>query len=179
MTFLSHPNQDEIIKGSGYLFYNPTNIASEATWGTKLGYTEKHNAAFSPGIRTIEITEEDSGSYVTKSIFVGATPRLYANLINWNATVLGLLFPSLVGGTSGKLVGVPGSLKTGTDTFTANKVLFVPEDTARHPAVYFKDIAPKIIESAQIIFSHSDRTVFPFACIAKSYQCGPLSEIIL
>lgn len=179
MTWLSEPNIDEIIQVGGYIFYNPTNLASEATWGTKLGYTAKENAIFSPGIRTIEITEEDSGIYETMSIFIGARPIFSANLTSWNSTVMGLLFPSLVGGSSGKLVSIPGSLKTGTNMFTTNKILFVPDDTARHPALYLKNISPRVLESARIKFEHSDKTIFPFLCRAKSHQFCPLSEIIL
>lgn len=178
MAFTSHPSIGEIIQASGYLCYNPTSIANEAGWGTKIGYS-KGGIGFAPNIRTIELTEEETGIYVTKSIFVGATPRLIASLINWNSTICGLLFPSLVGGTSGKLLSIPGSLKTGTDLIGTNKVLFVPDDTSNHPALYLKNIAPHIIEGAQILFEHSERTVFPFGCIGTSYQMGPLSEITL
>lgn len=179
MGFTSHPDVGEIIQCSGYLYYNPTTFANEAGWGTKIGYTEKENASFSIGFRTVELTSEDSGIYPVLSVFVGCIARLYANLINWNSTACGILFPSIVGGTSGTLVSLPGSLKTGTDMFGTNKVLFVPEDNTRHPALYFKNISPHMIESAVVKFIHSDRTIFPFACVAKSFQMGKLSEMTI
>lgn len=179
MGFISHPDEDEILQVGGYLYYNPTNLSSESGWGTKIGYTEKENAAYSIGFRTAIITFEDSGTYPIKAIFVGCNIWLSANITSWNATVCGLLFPSLAGGTSGTLISIPGSLKTGIDNFTSHKILFVPEDNTRHPALYFKDISPHLIESAVVKYIHSDRTVFPFACLAKSFQQGKLSEIVL
>lgn len=179
MTFISHPNQDEIIKGSGYLFYNPTSIANEAGWGTKLGYTAKENAAYSVFFTVAAITSEDTGIYPIAEIFLGCQVSLYANLTNYNATTCKLLFPALVGGTSNTLVTIPGSLKTGTDNFTTDKILFVPEDTARHPCLYFKNISPHLITQAHVIYSHSRETIFPFGCRAKDFQKGKLSEIVL
>lgn len=179
MGFTSHPDENEIIKVSGYLYYNPTNLATEAGWGTKTGYTEKENAAFSIGFKTVVLTSEDSGIYPVKSPFIGCVPCLYANLTSWNRTVCGLLFPSLAGGTSGTLISIPGSLKTGTDNFTTDKILFVPEDNTRHPAIYLKNISPQILESAIIKYIASDKTIFPFVCVAKDFQHGLLSEIIL
>lgn len=179
MAFTSHPSVSEIVQVSGYLFYNPTNLALESGWGTKIGYTEKENAAYSVGFRTVELNSEDSGIAPVLSVYVGCVARLFANLTSWNTTVCGLLFPSLVGGTSGTLTSIPGTLKTGTDNFSSNKVLFVPEDNSRHPALYFKSISPHIIEAAVVKYMHSDKTIFPFACVAKSFQMGLLSEIII
>lgn len=179
MGFTSHPDEGEIIKVGGYLYYNPTNLATEAGWGTKIGYTVKENASYSIGFETVELTSEDSGIYPVESIFIGCVPFFYANLTSWNRTVCGLLFPSLAGGTSGTLISIPGSLKTGTDNFTTDKILFVPEDNTRHPALYFKNISPHLIRSAVVKYMHSDQTIFPFACVAKSFQQGLLSEMTL
>lgn len=179
MVFTSHPDENEIIKVSGYLYYNPTNFANEAGWGTKIGYTEKENAVFSISFKTVVLTSEDSGIYPVKSIFIGCVACLYANLISWNRTVCGLLFPSLAGGASGTLVTIPGSLKTGTDNFTTNKILFVPEDNTRHPAIYLKNISPQLLDSAIIKYIASGNTIFPFICIAKNFQYGLLSEMTL
>ena len=179
MAFTSFPDENEILHVGGQLYYNPTNLATESGWGTMIGYTVKENASYSINFETVEITSEDSGTYPIQSIFIGCKAILYANITSWNATVCKLLFPSLSGGTSGTLITIPGSLKTGTDNFTSDKILFVPEDSTRHPALYFKNIAPQLIKSSVVKYMHSDQTIFPFACLAKDFQQGKLSEIIL
>ena len=176
MTFVTYPDAKEIVKGSGLLYLNPTGISKEADYGTLLGYTEDGCIAY-PGYRTIELTTEETGQYPTLAIFVGAQIRLLANLLNWNRYALSILFPYVVGGTSNKAVSFPGSLKTGKDVFNMGSVLYVPEDTTNHPAVYCKTISPHLIETAKISFIHSKDTVFPFGCTGKSMQIAPLSEI--
>lgn len=178
MAFTSYPSSTEIIQVAGLLFLNPTSIANEAGWGTKIGYT-RDGVAYSPGLKTIELTQEETGITPTLSIFVGSASRFFTNLISWNATALGILFPSLVGGTSGKKVGLPGTVKTGKDFFTTNKLLYVPDDTTNHPAVYLTSIATHIMENAKIELDHHGKAYFPLGCLAKTSQFGPLSEIVL
>lgn len=161
MAFLTNPDIDETIKCSGYLFWTPTNLSAEATWGTKLGFVEKGSLKFSPGYNTASITREEYGEAVYKKLYVGSTPRLVAVLRNWNATAMAVLFPGL---NSTKALKIPSSLLTGTvisSTTYAKPLLFVPQDTTNNPCILLQQAAPNIVDSAKMMISHSGETLFP------------------
>ena len=65
MAFTSYPSSTEIIQVAGLLFLNPTSIANEAGWGTKIGYT-RDGVAYSPGLKTIELYVNDGYETTSK-----------------------------------------------------------------------------------------------------------------
>ena len=160
MSFLTNPSADEIIQVAGYLFWNPTNLAAEATWGTKIGFCEG-GITFSPGHHVEYLHQEETGEALYKVIYCGSSPRLVAVLRNWNETLMACLFPGLVATTALKL---PGSILPGTDLSSSTyskPVLFVPQDTANHPCVLLQKACPHILDAAKLKFSHKDATTFP------------------
>ena len=161
MGFLTNPSVDEIVQCSGYLFWNPTNLASEATWGTKLGFVDG-GVVFQPGYQVVTVTQEETGQAVYKKIYTGATPVISGVLKSWNSTVIGALFPGLASGAS---VKITNSFKPGSDlssTSYCKPLLYVPQDTTNHPCVLFQKACPNIVETAKLILSHTKRMTFPF-----------------
>lgn len=160
MAFLTHPSVEEIIQVAGYLFWNPTNLAAEATWGTKLGFCEG-GIVFQSGHSVIPVTQEETGPAVYKVVYVGSRPTLFAVLKNYNSTLLSTLFPGMTTSTAAKF---PSTIRPGTDLSGATysqPLLFVPQDTTNHPCVLLQKGCPNIVQAAKLKLSHSDRTTFP------------------
>lgn len=160
MAFLTHPDIGEIIQCEGYLFWNPTSLASEAGWGTKLGFCEG-GVQFSPGYQIAPIKEEETGEAVQDIYFLGATPTLTTVLQNYNAIALATLFPGM---TTGAALKIPGGLTPGTKLSSATyskPLLFVPADTTNHPCVLLQMACPNLPATAKLLLSHSKKTLFP------------------
>lgn len=187
MSFDTHPNYQEIIQASGYLFINPTDLSSEAGWGTKLGFVEG-GVAWEPGHGVIELTEPETGDEPRYAIYTGNSLKFAAVLQNYNSTVLSVLFPGLV--SSGN-VNFPGDFKTGQDILDSGngniRLLYVPDDRVNHPVFLLQKAAPYISGTAKVKLSHSDRMLFPciFTGARKTddvdgiFYVGPLSGAVL
>jgi hypothetical protein len=156
MTWVGHPSVNEILRVPGYLFWAPSALTSEATWGTKLGFCDG-------GIR-LEIlpqyvyhrTEED-GTQPSIKLYKGVFCKLYATMLNFNATALARLFCGL---TSGTTIKVPGSINIGTDVNSdtyRDRLLFVPDDT-NNPICVVQRACPNITQS--FYFTRDNDTVF-------------------
>jgi len=159
MTWNNHPNVDEILRVPGYLFWGTTALTSEATWGTKLGFTETGiRLEFLP--RYIYHRIEEDGSEPSIKLYGGTFCRIYCTLKNFNTTAINAIFPGLSG--DNKIV-FPGTIKTGRDItgLSTNRLLFVPDDRDSNPiclaqkasglpvqAFYFKRDWDTLFESA-------------------------------
>jgi len=179
MGFITHPSIDEVLQVPGYLFWNPTALTSEATWGTKLGFCES-GISFQPNQTIVDLQEEETGEETTMRVFCGGTATIIAVLQNYNATALSALFP---GQTTSARAYYPGSIKPGTDiasgTTYAKPLLFVPQDLARDPAIVFQKASPNIVKTARIVLSHSKKSLFPcvFTAIRKSSAVNGIYDI--
>ena len=185
--FASHPDYAEIIQNSGYLFWNPTNLAAEATWGTKIGFV-RDGVAWDPGHGFIELDQPETGDEPVIGIYTGNHVIVAALLRNYNATALSLLFPGL---TSSTAVKFPSTIKTGVNYYATvgyyGKLLYVPDDQANHPCLLLQKAIPRIHSTARIKLSHYDPMTFPclFTGARKSNDAdgiiyvGPLSGAVL
>jgi len=166
MPFATHPNYLEIIRAPGYLYWEPTSLASEAGYGVQLGFTEE-GVTFNPGYNVQRLRGEEKGEEWILKIFTGVTPQIFAVLKNYNATSLPRIFPGLVSATN---IQYPGSILPGTDLFSAytGKLLFVPVDTINNPIMIGQQVAPNITDSFK--FSNALDTNFAvvFDCKRKT-----------
>jgi len=160
MAWLTHPDINEIAQTPGYLFWAPTNLSAEGTWGTKLGFTEK-GVDFDPGYNYGILSGEEKGEEPLHKINLGQTPTITATLKNYNATALDKLFPGL---QAGGAVKSPGTILPGTDLLSATYtgyLLFVPDDTTNHFCILLQRASPSFIATAKIRHSHSVPGAFP------------------
>ena len=184
---ITYPNFDEILQVPGLLYWNPTNLSAEATWGTLLGYTED-GVHFEPGLNLAPIKKEETGEEITQMLYLGSSPNVTAILQNFNATVMSRLFPGMGGTTFAK---APGSYKAGkvlsgtSDVY--GRLLFVPNDDANNPCLLLQKVVPNLVESAKLNFMHNNRLFFPinFTVLRKSndadgmYYLGNISGAVL
>ena len=159
MAWATHPSIDEILRVPGYLFWNPTNLAAEATWGTKLGYSEK-GITFSPSLHILPLTEEETGDEITDLVYVGGTPAVTAIIQSHNTIMLARLFPGM-GGTN--KANSPGSYSAGKVISSMSGVyaplLFVPDDRANNPCLLLQKATPHE-SGASLNFSHKNRVMY-------------------
>jgi len=141
MSWLSHPDVDEIIRVPGYLHINPTSKTTEAGWGTKIGYVEK-GVIIRIDYKTLLLDEEDSGLDWKYKLFLGVNVKLIATLKNWNAGIISQLVPGMSSTTN---MGMRNSYKTGNLQTTNYKVLYVPEDRTNNPCFYLRAGRPNIM----------------------------------
>ena len=184
MALLSKPDPLEILQVAGLLYWGTTGFASEAQYGTKLGFLAK-GLNFYPNPTYRELTEVETGQSVTDIIFTGDRPVVIANLRNYNATALARLFPGMAVGSA---VKSPGSYGAGTSIKgTGGYLLFVPEDTTNHPCLLLQKAVPHLYETAVLLMSHSDKTIFTckFSGLLKSsdadgkFYLGPIAGAVL
>jgi len=186
MAFTSFPDIAKIIQVSGLLFWNPTNLATEAGWGAKIGYT-KVGVKVAPEYKIERNTTEETGEEVTHKFYIGSSPKMLCELRNWDTPMIDILFPGL--GATNK-IRIPGSILPGADLTSSTyskPLLFVPDDTDNHPIALFQKASPNIIATAQILFNHSKEAIFPavFDGLRKTSDVdgiafiGPLSEAVL
>lgn len=154
MSITVHPSTHEILRQPGYLYWNPTNLAAEATWGSLLGFCETGTKIF-PGYDTETVDGEEG--YPVLKIYTGGRPRLVATLKSWNASVIALAFP---GFTSSKKVQSPAAIYTGTDLTSAtyaNRLLFVPKDGGIDQNVFLAQLAsPAVGEGGEYLLSANE-----------------------
>lgn len=122
------PDESEIMRGPGFLYWNPTD--NSGTSGTELGYLEEA-PIIDPALELGYRGEELAGNTITDVLFLGANPVAYARFLNWNNDTINRLFLGAVSGTS---VNFPGALKTGSNLSGGalpGKLLFVPDDSTQ------------------------------------------------
>lgn len=172
MSFTTYPTPNEISKNGGLLYWAPTSLATEAGYGTLLGYVD--SLIFAPNQSVIDLTEEETGDTVIMSIYRGCNPQIIANLMNYNDNVLSRLFPGCVNATY-KSITFP-TLKTGTDLLASSsyygKLLYVPEDTTYDPVILLRLCAPRAAQRANIVISVSQASIFQGIFQAKEFYYG-------
>ena len=183
--FLTYPDYVEIIRGPGLLFWGTTSLASEAGYGTKLGYCET-GITFQPGLAYACLTGVEKGNEPIMCISLGNAPQLTALLLNYNATSIARLFP---GQTTSTQVQFPGTILAGKDLFDTytGRLLFVPDDTANNPILLFQAATPHIVNTAKLKLSHRNNTTFPSVFVGKrktndadgTFYMGPIGNGVL
>ena len=106
------------------------------------------------------IIAEEFGVEVVDEVYTGEAWLLAFALRGFDDDALGAIFPNTATGTLAKKKGivypgtdvVPGNLRSGG----AVKVLFTPDDTANHHAVYLPNAIPEIAEELEIPLGRSN-----------------------
>ena len=163
MAWVTYPAVSELTRNAGFLFWNPSALTSEATWGTKLGYTDQ-GVDVLPSIQVAELTEEETGNEVTRIVKLGETPRIVANLSSWNATSIARAFPSMTSTTN---VSHPGSNKPGAFLQnTTGVLLFVPDDVTNNLCLIVYKACPRLVQEAVVKLSHGNLTMLMVSFLA-------------
>lgn len=127
------------IFGPGEIYINPTDLTG--TSGTGLGYSED-GYILRPNLNAISVRPDERGAELLKKIHGGIAWVFAGNLIQWNATIAGYLFP-------GTTKQYSNTLLLGSEIAPV-KMLYVPEDTTNNPCVYFRKAVAHIEASAAI-----------------------------
>jgi len=186
---MSNPNCDEVLRQPGYLWWNPTALDAEENYGTRLGFAKK-GVKFQPRFDVLSAPGMEYGNEPVIQIFAGMAGRIFAEIRNWNVTVLGRAFPGLI---SSNALQFPGSLYAGTrmdsDTY-CKPLLFMPEaGGADNNIVLFQKARPGMADlAAAIFFANKENSTFPLVFdairadgsdIYRSIYVGPVSGAAL
>lgn len=186
MAFSTFPDINELLRSECYVHWNTTSTATEAGWGTKIGFS-RGGHVFEPHYRTVDIHYEDTGEEIVDKIYIGSQPKIRVTLENYNATLLAILFPGL---NSGSTVKHPNNFLSGqsiTGASYTSRLMIVPRDSTNHKVLLFQRAAPNILETAKILMSHRDFSTFPvvFDALRKTndadgiYYMGDLASAVL
>lgn len=134
--------------GTGFLVKDPTDLTAASPYGgTILGVTGEH--VYRPGFKYRAIVAEEWG-VPHEVMYLGEAPVFAAIVRNYDADMLGTLFPlTATGASSGKKVvkhDVNAAATRAGIKLSANahKLLFVPESVRTQPAVYFPNAVPLV-----------------------------------
>jgi hypothetical protein len=146
--FATHPSANEVLRVPGYLFWNPSALTNETTWGTKLGFCEK-GIKVEIDYRYKTFSGEINGDEPMLKVFLGCVVSVSALLKNYNSTALQVLFPGLTAGTS---LSYPNTILPGTSLLKSqytSRLMYVPEDCTNNPCFILQRAAPNIEDSLQ------------------------------
>ena len=109
------------------------------------------------------IVAEEFGIEVVDELYTGEAWLVAFALRGWDNDAIGTLFPNTAAGTTAKQTGVlypgtdvpPGSLKAAN----AVKLLFTPDDTSNHQAVYLPNAIPEVGEELEIDMGRSNEVL--------------------
>lgn len=164
MAWATHPSANEILRSPGYLFWNPTSLASEATWGTKLGFCEKGISINFQYTNKI-YTGEELGEEPILRLFTGVGKiSCVVAMKNFNSLNLSLLFPGL---TQSEMIKTPGFIIPGSNMSSYfGKLLFVPDDTGNNPIFILQNASA--VSAGGMDFSRVED--LSFICVFESFR---------
>lgn len=181
--FATLPDPLEALRVPGFLFWEPSALTNESTWGTKLGFVEK-GVLVKPKVDVVLTYQEEYGSEPREAYFAGDSVSVKAILKNWNATVLARCFP---GHTSSTQVKFPNTILPGTriDDVYGGHLLFVPEDTVSNPICLCQRAISTF--NGELLFSLSKQTdlEIDFTCMRKTddadglWYWGPIASGVI
>lgn len=176
MTFVTYPDEKEIVRNSGFLYWGPTSLLTESGYGTLLGYVD--SLVFRPNMNVIPFIQEGS-SCPTIFVYTGCAPELIANLYNYNNTALARLFPGMV--TTGTKSAYFPTIYAGKNLQASytGKLIYIPDNTSSDPTIYISVALPRIADSANLRQSHSEKTIFPCVFSGQNFYYGLLSGVTL
>lgn len=156
----THPSVSEIIRAEGYLYVSPSttlDIEDQATWGTKLGFSNEASV-LAPAMAPVLLTQEETGLEVRKVILGGSSPVFTCILRNYNSQTLAAAFPNM---TSSETVTFPKHVSAGRNLLLDAKVfLYIPNDYENTPSIKIYLGIPRLQNSGYISLSHSDQILF-------------------
>jgi hypothetical protein len=151
-------NFNEIYFTRGRVYLNPVNLTNN--YGTELCFIES-GVNFMPGLSTANISREEDGVEIWKTIYLQSRPIMSFVAQNYNMDVISLLFPSSV--YAGNKAGSPGSLRSGhilSDSPIPQRLLFVPDNTEVKPCLILQKVVPVALNTTNIRLSHKDKMTF-------------------
>jgi len=163
---LTTPDEDEILRVPGSLYWGTVNIGA-GNYGTRIGYL-RDGIEYFTGAHYEYLSVEGTGVENSIKVYCGAKPRIIANLVNFNETVLSALFPGL---SSAATHIIPNNFLAGSivseDTY-CDDLLFLPDDSANNPCVYLRKAAPNLEKSFR--FTRNQEAVY--RCFFDSIRSG-------
>lgn len=152
---MAAPEVLEALRVPGQLIVGPTLTTGGIPFGgTRLGLVRNVVLRMKEG--RVEITAEELGVEVVDYVLTGADYQIAFALRGWDADAWSTVFPNTTLGALGGQTGVvaPGPVEPGRlGSSRAVKLLFAPDDTARHPAVYFPAAIPLAAETQEVALS--------------------------
>lgn len=162
------------IYGPGQIYINPTDLTG--TSGNGLGYS-RNGCTLRPGFAAGALKSDERGVELLKKVYAGCDWIFTSMLIQWFSAVRDALFP---GFTDANGILYSNSKVLGTE-ITPVKMLWVPDDSANIPAVYFRKAVPHIEASAAILLALGENpqpSMFPVVFTNASAQDGtPASTV--
>jgi hypothetical protein len=120
------------------------------------------------------IVAEEFGQEIVDELYMAESWTMAFALRGMDDDALGALFPNTSAGSTAGKKGIvypgatisPGTLKAAS----AIKMLFTPNDTTNHHAVYFPNAIPEVAESLSIDFVRSSEVII--ACAFRALRAG-------
>lgn len=148
LSYGDNTEREEIQRGRGTLFVNPTDIAG-GSFGTELGITE-NGFIFDPGFTMDLLFTEDSGQTPTDVMYLGNACLGMGEFKRYNSSVLSVIFNGM---NSGTLATIPGNIKSGkffsNDASRRFSLLYVPEDQSKNMAILMYRAVPYLSNSTR------------------------------
>jgi hypothetical protein len=184
---LTLPNSREIKRQPGFLYWNPTDLSSEDTYGTLLGFSEAGIEFLLNPIHKVFRGEE---GYNVLKLYLGSKPQIKAILKNWNQKALEACFPGVI---SSENILYPNTIKPGTRLDQSPYIaplLFMPEDEGVDAnIILFQEASPGTDEQGRILFSANEDSTLSvvFDCFLKGsgsenyrgFFCGKKADAVL
>jgi hypothetical protein len=186
------PSAQNILRVSGTLVMNPTNLAiAPPHGGTILGLTR--SMIFKPGIKTTQVTAEELGGTAVEAYYTGENVVFTAILREFDPDAINAIYPEASLASSGDPLfqyqpdGAhqerPGS-RLSAKSF---KLLFVPKAFDTHPYILIYKALPAVDETVEIMLAFNHEVSIPVmffgipddASSRKVYQMGRREDISL
>ena len=180
---MAAPDVLEALRVPGELIVGPTVTTGGLPFGgTRLGLVRDVKLRVLEG--RVNITAEELGVEVVDYVLTGSDYRLAFALRGWDADAWGQVFPNTTLGALGGQTGVvaPGPVEPGRlGSSRAVQLLFAPDDTARHPAVYFPAAIPLAAESQEVSVTRQNEflVLAAFHATRDGHGTGRLAQVQL
>ena len=140
--------------------------------GTALGLLRDVQVRRSEG--RFDVVGEEFGQEIVDQVYLAESWVLAFALRGMDDDALGAVFPNTFTGSVTKNKGIaypgssltPGTLRSGS----AVKVLFTPDDTDNHNAVYFPNAIPQVTETINVDFVRASELMI--ACAFRALRAG-------
>ena len=166
------PNVAELIRDTGFLYWNPV---SRSNLGTQLGYL-KDGISFYPNYTVVPVTAETSGTIPQMYIYSGLTAVVDAKIMNINQYSLQRGLLQTVVGLAATVPGAPFTGKDLVSGTTAGSLIFVPNNSTSHPCFYSSSCFGYL--NGGLEYDRGILMSVPVRFYCASFMLGLLTEIL-
>jgi len=183
----TYPSESALLKFSGFLYWNATNLSAEATWGELLGFTED-GIEIETGYRRRDEIGEEFGEEPIMSLYLGCSFKIRATLKTWNDATIAQACPGLA---TTSAIQYPNTILSGTrlDSSTyAKRLFFVGDDGGEeNPVMLAQAAVGSVISPIFFRLKAVTTLTLEFSCFRKgsgteiyrSVYVGPKSGAVL